>query len=162
MTNLYAGAAILLMWIAAYTDVKARIIPNWIPVLVLLVFAIYSAIYGGSRDILGHLLWAAGIFCLFFAGFAFGKVGGGDVKLATAAMLWVGPEEIAPFLLIMALTGGVMALAIVLPITRLFWHWACVRVGWGSEVSRFERDVSIPYGVAIAVGATVSIYRGYF
>ena len=44
----------------------------------------------------------------------FGVMGGGDGKLIAAAVLWTGPETIMPFLLLVALMGGVLALIILL------------------------------------------------
>jgi prepilin peptidase CpaA len=70
---------------------------------------------------------------LFGAIFAFGGMGGGDVKLIVALALWLPVMALADMLLVMAIAGG------VLTILMLGWH------RWRRAKGRPE----IPYGVAI-------------
>ena len=161
MTNLYPAFAIILLWVAACTDLTGRIIRNWVSVGIFLLFVPYAAFSAQPIDLPGHLLWALAVFAVFFAGFALGKVGGGDVKLATVAMLWAGPEMGLQFLLVMAISGGILALALVLPMAQMIREWALVRIGKGTAAPTASAQQSVPYGVAIAIGGTVALYSGY-
>ncbi|WP_373085690.1 prepilin peptidase [Sneathiella sp.] len=162
MNSLYPILAILLLWIAAYTDVTERIIRNWVSIGLLTLFCVYAAFNLNSLNLPGHLVWAIATFALFFTGFAVGKVGGGDVKLATMVMLWAGPETGLQFLLVMALSGGILALFIISPITSFFLQWVSLRLGRsGTLLGSAAYPFSVPYGAAIAIGGTVSLYSGY-
>jgi len=106
MTEYYPIFAIPLLWLAAWTDLTRRLIRNWISIALLLLFVLFAFFTTQPLDVAGHMLWAAGLFAVMFIGFCFGKVGGGDVKLATVTMLWAGPEMGPVFLVVTALTGG--------------------------------------------------------
>jgi prepilin peptidase CpaA len=84
-----------------------------------------------------QLAAGATVFVLLAGAFYAGMMGGGDVKLAAALALWFPPAGTLKFLVFMSLAGGLLTLGLVA------WHRA----------KRREGRPSIPYGVAIAVGA---------
>jgi prepilin peptidase CpaA len=79
-----------------------------------------------------------------------GWIGGGDAKLAAAVGLWVGFENLLPFVFFAALAGGALALMFrqirVVPLPRLVATEA-----WA--VRLHDPKGGIPYGVALAIGA---------
>lgn len=91
----------------------------------------------GLRDIGFQLLVAAAVFLVCLLLFRLGQMGGGDVKLATALALWLRPAETMEMIVIMAVAGGILTLAL------LIRHRAAKKPG----------NPKIPYGVAIAAGA---------
>ncbi len=99
----------------------------------------------------GWLLWQNLVVMVvtLFAGtllFAAGKLGGGDVKLLAVSGFWFDFGGVGTFLIAVALSGGVLALMILLA--------RSLRQGDGESNILFLRPGSgIPYGVAIAVGA---------
>ena len=110
---------VILLVVAAYGDVTTLLIPN------LLVAAV--AILGIIRLIMiGNIkiaLYTVGIsFLVFIAGtviFALGLVGGGDVKLITAAALLIGYRDLIAFLLLLLICGAiqyVIAISTVIPL----------------------------------------------
>ena len=136
---------------AAVGDVRRYVIPNWISIAMAALYPVYVLLHPQPVD------WGAGIvvaLCLFGLGFALhslGVMGGGDVKLLAAAGLWAGPQYLIPLLLIMAISGGV--LAAVLMIARA----SRVRVQ-RFRVGPKRNQGQMPYGVAIAAGGmTVSV-----
>ncbi|MCF8467487.1 MAG: prepilin peptidase [Sneathiella sp.] len=161
MTNLFPAFAILLLWVAACTDLTGRIIRNWISIGIFLLFVPYASFSNQMTDLPGHLIWALAVFAVFFAGFALGKVGGGDVKLATVTMLWAGPDMGLQFLLVMAVSGGVLALTLVLPAAQVIREWTLVQLARHIPIPTGAARQSVPYGVAIAIGGTVALYGGY-
>src|SRR5262245_58617163 len=129
-------AAMLLA--ACWCDLKARTIPN----LLNLAVALLAIPFWWS---LGLALWpdvalqlgvAALVFCLFAVAFAFGAMGGGDVKLVAAIALWLPWPSVVALLFIMSVAGGALTLAM------LIRH----------RLARAGGKLEIPYGVAIAFG----------
>lgn len=131
---------------AACTDLHQFRISNTIVLLMLAGFppvALLSALTLG--DWLAHAGTALALFAAGATLFAFGLWGGGDAKLLTAAGLWLGPQPLPRFILVMALMGLVLALfALAL---RLIPVSARHPDTWRG---RFVASGQIPYGVAIA------------
>ncbi|MEX1035656.1 MAG: prepilin peptidase [Sneathiella sp.] len=161
MTAYYPIIAVLLLWLAAWTDLTRRIIRNWISVALLLLFVFFAFFSAYPLDIAGHALWAGGLFAVMFIGFFFGKVGGGDVKLATVTMLWVGPGMAPLFLVVTALSGGILALVMISPQLRLLSEWAFAPITKHMAQPEPAYAASVPYGVAIAAGGTAALYASY-
>ena len=64
-------------------------------------------------DLALALVCAVGMFGLGTLAFAFGAMGGGDVKLAAAASLFAGPALMLDFVTVTALVGGFLGVAIL-------------------------------------------------
>ncbi|WP_281301213.1 MULTISPECIES: prepilin peptidase [unclassified Iodidimonas] len=135
---------ILLVW-AAISDLRARIIPNAIPLLAIVLFPL-GALLGLVPAWPMHLLIFALSFALAVALFAFGIMGGGDAKLIPAMALWAGPSGLSLFVLIMALSGGILALIMIIRQKN--------RNNSDSSPDSFPDSSleGVPYGVAIACG----------
>jgi prepilin peptidase CpaA len=125
---------------AALWDVRARLIPNTLSLALAGAGLVHLALAGG---LVPGLAIAAGFFAVGFVAFALGVAGGGDAKLLAAAGLWIPPAAVSAFFTVTALTGGVLALAVL---GRRRWL-AAVR---GEAVAE---PASVPYGAAIATGA---------
>ncbi len=136
------AAAIGLLLCAAASDVATRRIPNRLTAALALVgvarLAAGLAAGGGWADPALDLAAAGAVLALGAAGFAAGAIGGGDVKLAAAAALWLGAGAVGTFLAFSALAGGVLAAAYL---------------GLGVLGRRAGRPApTLPYGVALAAG----------
>jgi prepilin peptidase CpaA len=133
--GLLAALAAALLF-AAFTDMRARRIDNWLNLGIaagapLLWIASGLSLWPGVAIQLGIALAAFIVFAIMFA---LRWMGGGDVKLLTALALWIEPTWFLKLLIMMALVGGVLTLVMGA------WH-----------IMRRERDrIKIPYGVAIA------------
>ncbi len=153
--------------LAARSDYKGFKIPNIVPIVIVLAFAVsYSVLtLTEQRDVffkpIGvHIGAALLVLMVTGAMFALKQLGAGDSKFATAIALWVGLQGLAPFLFYMALTGGVVA-AISLSLRK----WKPVKNPVeGSWVDAAQKGSgNVPYGIAIAVGALVGfLFQGYF
>jgi prepilin peptidase CpaA len=146
-----AGLAILaaLMIGAAAQDLRGMRIANGFSIAIAGLFVVWA---GGelasdrlSLLTLGLSLAAAAVvFAVGVAAFAVGAFGGGDVKLLAAVSLFAGPAGIVDFLVVTALAGGLLGLAVL----------AGAPLGQpavaGSLRARLRGDV--PYGLAIAAG----------
>jgi len=139
---LAAMLAGLLLW-AVWGDIRARIIPNRLNAAVALLAPAWWWAHSFSAwpEVAIALAGAALVFALFATAFAFGMMGGGDVKLLTALALWFPGVALLQLLMVMALAGGIVTLAV------LALHAARHRPG----------RPEIPYGVAIAVAGLWAI-----
>ena len=94
-------AACALLAAAVVTDLRSRTVPNAIPLLLAALFVAWAAAgpIRPSALLWMHLLIGAVLFAGGAALYATGRFGAGDVKLAAAAGLWVGPGDLSLFLL---------------------------------------------------------------
>lgn len=132
-----ALAALLIA--AAITDLRARIISNRLNLAVALLAPVWWLACGLEPwpGIAVQLLVGGVVFALFTAMFAFGMMGGGDVKLLGALALWFPWQAVVSLIVLMALLGGVVTLVTVI-------H---------HRMSRRLGQPEIPYGVAISLAA---------
>ncbi len=90
-----------------------------------------------------------------FVAFDRGYIGGGDGKMLAAISLWSGVELFFPMLMVTALVGGAIAVAVILAEAMR----RRATVARGGEVSgQFLSSIvktKMPYGMAIAVGGGV-------
>lgn len=151
--GLLAALAIALLF-AAFTDLRSRIIENWLT----LGMAAAAPLFWWAT---GLALWpgvalqvALGVtvFAVLAGLFALGAMGGGDVKLLTALALWLPWAPFLKLLVLMALLGG------LLTVGAFMWH----------RMRGHSGRVQVPYGVAIAlaglwvIGATYAPPAGAF
>lgn len=135
---LLVGLALILV-VAAVIDVRTYTISNRLNLAVALLAPLYWWASGLPLwpDVAIQVAVAGGVFLLLAVAFYAGMMGGGDVKLAAAIVLWFSPNATLRFLVFMSLAGGVLTL-VVLGLHRL---------------RRRGGKPEIPYGVAIAIGA---------
>lgn len=113
------------------------------------------------------LLGAALVLVVGFALFCLGRVGAGDVKLVAVVSLWMSQTNQMAFLIVTALTGGLLALG--LPLLNQIEQYLALR--WQRLGMAFpqlnipvpvvltdQRPQGLPYGVAIAIGAFYTLF----
>lgn len=160
------GVGALLIW-AAVSDYRTMLIPNWIPLSILGLFAAYQ-ITQGMMDLsstavpLVPSLIAGGVTLVVFTIlFALNWVGGGDVKLISAMAFWAG-NFIGEFIIIMALVGGLVAVLFFFKQTHKTDSEVKVDVLATEDATKSQdleefkkkkgvKNTHIPYGIAISV-----------
>lgn len=156
MTEAIAVAYIGLFVACAVTDVLWLRIPNALVLALVALFAVTSLIAPPEALVWNHVAPALVVFALMTVLFVLGTMGGGDVKLLAAAVLWAGFPALGPFLIGLAVYG----LAAILIFT-VFRTQVTAAVAWaGAQLGRavptpasLETGKSIPYGVVIAAAA---------
>jgi prepilin peptidase CpaA len=151
--NLFATSPQWLCWLlimslllAAIQDVAQLKISNIIVGAVLLM-GVAAMLLSGPKISLWQNL--ASLALVLFVGtilFSKGVLGGGDVKLLAAVMLWAGGATALKLISAILICGGILALFLV----------GLRLVAPASASRRFgtlKRGSGIPYGVAIAAGA---------
>ena len=143
-----AGFACL-MAAAAVEDLRRLVIPNALVLALGVLWPLQVTTAPVSLgSCAGAILCAAAVFAAGTLLFSRGLMGGGDVKLLTAATLWAGPGLTPALLIATAFLGGVLALALLSPLV-LRAVFAPV------EVAGAVRRMPVPYGAAIAGAALI-------
>jgi prepilin peptidase CpaA len=138
------------MAFAGAMDLLTMTIPNRITLGLAAAFFVAAPLMGlPPEQILMHTGAGLLVLAASIVLFALGGFGGGDAKLLSAAALWIGFDQLVPFLLYVTVFGGLLAFAILvyrrLPILGIRapdWAMALHKPGSG-----------IPYGIAIASAA---------
>jgi prepilin peptidase CpaA len=158
MAVVLAAFAVLLI-ACAVTDFLWLRIPNVLVAALIVLFAIAAWIAPPASLLMGHIVPALVAFALSAALFFWGKLGGGDVKLLGAAVLWIGMAKMGPFLIALAIYG---AIAIII-FGYLNAQAGNLLVQVGAHIGRvielpasLKTKRSIPYGIVIAA-ASLSI-----
>jgi prepilin peptidase CpaA len=141
----------LLLGAAAWQDLRSMRIADWTSIAIAATYVGWAA--GGmalgtaSLATIGVAVGCAGLlFAAGVAAFAAGAFGGGDVKLLAASSLFAGPLLIPDFLLVTALSGGLLGVAVL----------AGAPIGPAGSATastlRARLRGGLPYGPAIAAG----------
>jgi prepilin peptidase CpaA len=138
---------------AAASDLVTMTIPNWLCALLVVAFGLCAATIGfGLSAAIWHLAAGLLVLAVCFGMFAAGWIGGGDAKLAAVTALWVGFDQLLPYLFIASLGGGLLTALILKlrasPLPALASNW-----GWAQRLHDVKQGV--PYGIALAASALV-------
>lgn len=136
---------------AAVSDARTLRIPNIFSVAILALFGIYAVMALTPQAAVAALALAALIVLVTFFAFCRGIMGGGDAKLLAVCMAWAGPEYALDLITVTAIVGGVIAFALVSPLTAR--ATVAVQRHWPATV--VSGKPAMPYGVAIAAGTLV-------
>lgn len=141
----------LLMAYAASSDLFTMTIPNRLAVILVASFPLMAWAAGlGFETVLMNAGAGALVLVATFAMFAAGWIGGGDAKLAAASALWLGFGVLVDYLLIGAVAGGMLTLALLamrkvpLPGFAARWPWLA---------HLHDERTGVPYGIALAAAA---------
>jgi prepilin peptidase CpaA len=160
-----------LLIVGAIIDIESRKLPNWLTASVAALYGLHVIASPTPIDwplafLVGSIAFALGFVC-----FAFNLMGGGDVKLIAALALWAGFDHITLFLLVTALTGGLLSIIALIgqrlatspflvmsgPLHHLAMKILPTPMGNENPLenavpSSGDHQFTLPYGVAIAVG----------
>jgi prepilin peptidase CpaA len=138
LTEPLVAVLALLLLVAAVIDIRTFTISNKLVLVVALLAPLFWWASGVPLwpDAALRVAISAGVFTVLAITFYLGMMGGGDVKLAAALVLWFPPAATIAFLVLMSLAGGVLTLVV------LSAH----------KIRHREGRPEIPYGVAIAFG----------
>ncbi len=167
LTIINGALLIPLAVIITYYDVRYRRIPNAFVLAALISGLVVNTLLGGLSGALASLGGCAFAFALMFMLHLFGAMGAGDVKLFAAIGAIIGSSLVLPTFLIVALTGGVLAVLTMIragSVRATLFRVLQILIGFlpGWEMPRFsvpaDRRHTIPYGVAITFGSLISLF----
>ncbi len=158
MLSVAAPAAVCLfvsgMVQAAFCDLTTMTIQNRLVLALLAVYIALAPLVGFSlNDIILSAAVALAVLVVTFFLFTRGWIGGGDAKLASVTVLWLGADHTLAYLVYTALIGGVLTVGLV-----YFRHWTSLPSMYAS-VPWIERlhspESGVPYGIAMAPAALI-------
>ena len=155
--------------IATVTDIRSRRIPNWLvfPFLLggLVVSTWIDGWHGLGQSLLGMLLGGLvyGVLAMM------GGMGMGDVKLCAAIGAWIWWQQLVFALVMIAVAGGIMALAWATFggfLGEMFSGAGDLLFGWRKRGLHAPPDLNLsnpkarkmPYAPAIAIGTLISFF----
>jgi prepilin peptidase CpaA len=156
-------AGVVLLTSAAIVDFLRRRIPNPVVVALLGLAAIRIATAFDPKTAAYDLAAAIALLLPMLLAWRWGYFGGGDAKLAFACALLVGYDSVLDFLVLTGLLGAALALLV------LAHGWAARSLRWSARANavgdfrqpvggaQAQAQVSVPYGVAIAAGCTLTL-----
>jgi prepilin peptidase CpaA len=163
MHSAFLAAAVGVLAIIAYHDVRTRHIPNalslTIATLGLTRIALADEAVAGWYTLAAATVTFAGTFAMF----RFGAIGGGDAKMIPATALLIGYRDLLDFLFLMSLCGGALALATI-AMENLEWplrgFWRPADLPTSAETDRVRvppKASTVPYGFAVAAAGVITL-----
>lgn len=169
----FFGIALLTLLVAvAWQDARHRRVPNVIVVAIAGLYGLAAAVSAVPLTPPTDLAVAAALLAAGMALWLPGWLGGGDVKLLAVLGLWAGPARAVDLVLAVAIAGGLLALFVVVleRLHRLPWATAGARptagpgqqptdATLGARSASAAQAPTLPYAVAIAIGAPVALWN---
>jgi len=168
MAVFFGVTLLTLLAVIGWFDVRERRVPN---LLVLAIVALYAVAVATSAravtpvaDLAVAAAFLAGVLLLWLPGW----LGGGDAKLLAALGLWAGPARALDLVFAVAIAGGVLALILLVNARLAPWRAAMPlrsphtgttsdRTGTGDAAASAAAPPTLPYAVAIGLGAAVAL-----
>ena len=136
---------------AGASDLLTMKIRNALVLFLIGAYVTLAPFAGWTAAEIGTSAAVAGVVLVCtFACFAAGWIGGGDAKLASVIVLWLGSEYATTYLLCAGLMGGVLTLAL-LRFRMMMLPAFCLQVSWITRLH--DKGTGVPYGVALASAA---------
>ncbi len=155
LTNQYLMAPLLaLLTVAVITDMHHRLIPNVLVVVGLVIgIAGHTWLSGVAGFVTATIGACVGLLCLL-PFYISGRMGAGDVKLMAVCGAFLGPVHVVVAAVATLLVGGVLG--------TVWLFWRLTSTDTEPDYPQDEADAvavnpGIPYAVAIAAGAVVSL-----
>lgn len=174
---------------AVINDVWSYRIPNIACAALVLLYPAWLAVDWPATDpwlqIAAHVGVAAAVLAVGFVLFLLRAFGAGDAKLLAAVALWAGPDEVLTLILVTAIAGGALSVAVILykifsarfgpGLYYVYMHASAFaarvmprqaggnpRNSTSEKAARGPANMSlarpIPYGIAIGAGAAIVAY----
>ncbi len=145
ISTLLLAVLALLLVAAGIEDARRREIANWKNAAIAGLAPVWWWAAGVAPwpDVVIQIGIACTVLLAFATMFRFGWMGGGDVKLIAALALWLPAGPLAWMLIVMSFAGGALTLVMLAD----------------HKMARRKGPIEIPYGVAIAVAALVTIHE---
>lgn len=136
--------------IAAASDVRSRIIPDRVVLLLVANGLALRMWIAGWQQVAVSLLAAGAILLLLGQAARRGVIGGGDAKLIAAVALFVPLADVPALVLAIALAGGVVSCGYL--VLRAMAQHGAVLGPLHREQRRIAAGLPLPYAVAIFLG----------
>ncbi|KAJ8135669.1 hypothetical protein OY671_011118, partial [Metschnikowia pulcherrima] len=145
-----------MMAFAAASDSFTMTISNRVSLISIAGFVVLASVTGMSWEVIGmHASAGLAVSVITFAFFAFGWIGGGDAKLATATALWLGWSQSMEYAVSSSMLGGTSTIGSSSSRGAPSHPSFSIREGWYAKIT--DEKTGIPYGIALAAAGS-SLY----
>jgi len=125
------------LFYAAFTDLKHYKIRNDVILVLVVLFVAHTAVSGTWTGVAWNLGFAALVLVILIVFYSRHLLGGGDVKLLTVALLWVGVDCALPFAVLLLIFASIHSLA--------------AKFGWaGTQSLADDARKRIPFAPSVA------------
>jgi prepilin peptidase CpaA len=137
-SNLILAITAVVLFYAALTDLKRYTIRNEVVLVLALLFFVHAFVSGRWTSIPWNIGFCSVILIFLIYFYSHKLVGGGDVKLLTVALLWVGLDCALPFAVLLLISTTI--------------HTLAAKIGWvrTQRVAGDDRS-RIPFAPSVAV-----------
>lgn len=169
----------IIFLLAALLDFLYYRLPNKLFYIIFYLFPIYIILSLQFHLVSNYLVFVGSIL-IGFALFSAALIGGGDAKLLAAVSLWIGWNNIVPFMLWMLIFGGIISCGYLMFPNTIYQLTAQTRrfiqerfflkksVRFlvtdidviESEVITLQQKRMIPYGISIAGAGIIILLKG--
>lgn len=132
-------ALMLILFTAAISDLIARVVPNWLVFIGLMVALVLASSLDGFTGLGFMALGLAGGVLIFFPIYLAGLLGAGDVKLIGVVGAFLGLHQLLVSSMLIFLIGGVVSLITL------------------QRSAGSRQSAQVPYAVAIAAGVLLHL-----
>lgn len=147
---------IVLVVYAIISDVTKLVIPNWLSLSLLLLFCVYCILNSPNISLSKSLAVAGMVFAVAAILFNFGVLGGGDVKIVTVLSLWVGPENIINFIILVNIIGAALGITVIKSSYFSRYYPALLEKNKAlAKIDDWRSKRICPYGIAIGSAALI-------
>lgn len=135
------------LFYVAVTDLKHYKIRNDVVLVLVLLFFAHAFVSNRWAGILWNIGFAALILIALIYFYARNLVGGGDVKLLTVALLWVGVDCALPFAILLLIFASI--------------HTVTAKLGWvGTQRLADDDRMRIPFAPSVAAALISTFMLG--
>jgi len=165
--------------LAALLDFLYYRLPNKLFYIIFYLFPIYIILSFKFHLVSNYLVFVGSIL-IGFGLFSAAIIGGGDAKLLAAVSLWIGWNNIVPFMLWMLIFGGIISCAYLIFPKGIYYITAQARhyiqkqnllkksIGFlVADIDKIEGEVislqqkrMVPYGICIAGAGLIILLKG--
>jgi prepilin peptidase CpaA len=167
---LYLVFLLPILFVAVIYDTRYYRIPNWLTLSGWMLAPVLHVLVAGGAGLLSATSGLAIALAMSLPFWLCAWMGAGDVKLIAMIGGFVGSPLVFPVLLAIAVSGAVLALLALLWRGHLFQTLSRFSTTLGLTLSTrniiyvepnaAEREVRLPYAVAISVGTITGLFLG--
>jgi prepilin peptidase CpaA len=145
---------------ACFSDLFSMRISNKLCLSVFVMFVFFAILASMAPTVVAwHVLAGLCALVVSFSLFALGAIGGGDAKFVAAVAVWMGFGQLAEFLAIASILGGILTLAILV-FRKYPLPPRLIGIPWVSKLH--DQKSGIPYGIALGIAAMMMLPHGEF
>jgi len=153
----------LILATAAISDLCWRRIPNILALALAVLGIVHLALDFDAASAGWSIAAASAVLLLLVIAWTRNWIGGGDVKLAAAAVLLIGYRRVPDFLVLTALLGGGIALLTLADIYVDRFYGRSLGFAFPVAARRAEGfgsdKPSVPYGIAISAAGLLMLFQ---